>query len=57
MRRLEAELNRPTDPAHVDNPDLSADEEDRSYGWAEGQRTFHVRITPHDISGRRLLPA
>jgi hypothetical protein len=25
--------------------------------WAEGQRMLHIRFTPHDISGRRLLPA
>ena len=25
--------------------------------WAEGNRTFHVRITPSSITGRRLLPA
>ena len=31
--------------------------DDRPIAWAEGQRTLHVRITPHDISGRRLLPA
>lgn len=38
------------DPAEVpDDP--------RPVAWAEGERTFHVRITPHDISGRRLLPA
>lgn len=45
------------DAAHVDSADLPADDEDRPHAWAEGQRTFHVRITPHDISGRRLLPA
>ena len=32
-------------------------DDDRPVAWAEGQRTFYVRITPHDISGRRLLPA
>lgn len=40
---------------YVDQSDLPADE-DRPHTWAEGQRTLHVRITPHDISGRRLLP-
>jgi len=25
--------------------------------WAEGQRTFHVRITPREITGRRLIAA
>jgi nitroimidazol reductase NimA-like FMN-containing flavoprotein (pyridoxamine 5'-phosphate oxidase superfamily) len=42
---------------HVDSADLPADDSDRPHAWAEGQRTFHVRITPSDISGRRLLPA
>lgn len=42
--------------AYVDPTDLPA-EEGRPRTWAEGQRTLHVRITPHDISGRRLLPA
>ena len=42
--------------AYVDPTDLPADE-DRPHKWAEGQRTLHIRITPHDISGRRLLPA
>lgn len=41
---------------YVDPADLR-DADDRPVAWAEGQRTFHVRITPHDISGRRLLPA
>lgn len=42
--------------AYVDPVELP-DEGNRPVAWAEGQRTFHVRITPHDISGRRLLPA
>ena len=42
--------------AYVDPTDLPADK-DRPHTWAEGQRTLHIRITPHDISGRRLLPA
>jgi hypothetical protein len=42
--------------AYVDPTDLPADE-DRPHTWAEGQRTLHVRITPHNIAGRRLLPA
>jgi len=25
--------------------------------WAEGQRTLHIRITPGDITGRRVLEA
>lgn len=44
------------DAAHVEAAELPADD-DRPHAWAEGQRTFYVRITPHDISGRRLLPA
>ena len=44
------------DAAYVDYADLPGDD-NRPVAWAEGQRTFHVRITPHDISGRRLLPA
>jgi nitroimidazol reductase NimA-like FMN-containing flavoprotein (pyridoxamine 5'-phosphate oxidase superfamily) len=42
--------------AYVESTDLPADDA-RPHTWAEGQRTLHVRITPHDISGRRLLPA
>ena len=42
--------------AHVDSDELP-EEDDRPIAWAEGDRTFHVRITPHDISGRRLFPA
>lgn len=44
------------DAAHVESEDLP-DEDDRPVAWAEGQRTLHVRITPHDITGRRLLTA
>jgi hypothetical protein len=44
------------DAAYIDMEDLP-DHEDRPVAWAEGQRTFHVRITAHDITGRRLLPA
>ena len=42
--------------AYVEFEDLP-DEDDRPQAWAEGQRTMHVRITPHDITGRRLLAA
>ena len=42
--------------AYVDPTDLPADE-DRPHTRAEGQRSLHIRITPHEISGRRLLPA
>ena len=41
---------------HADVADLP-DTDSRPVAWAEGQRTFHVRITPHDITGRRLLGA
>jgi hypothetical protein len=44
------------DATHVDSPDLP-DADSPPVAWAEGQRTFHVRITPHDITGRRLLPS
>jgi len=44
------------DATYVDEADLPADD-DRPHAWAEGERTLHVRITPHDISGRRLMPA
>jgi nitroimidazol reductase NimA-like FMN-containing flavoprotein (pyridoxamine 5'-phosphate oxidase superfamily) len=44
------------DATYVDEADLPADD-DRPHTWAEGERTLHVRITPHDISGRRLMPA
>lgn len=44
------------DAAYVESADLPTDD-DRPHTWAEGQRTLHVRITPRDISGRRLLPA
>lgn len=43
------------DSAHVEDADLP-DPDNRPVAWAEGQRTFHVRITPHDVTGRRLLP-
>ena len=44
------------DAAHVDTPDLPADDEDRPHAWAEGERTFHVRITPHDIRAGGSCP-
>jgi uncharacterized protein len=43
--------------ARYADPDDVAVASARPHTWAEGQRTLHVRITPHDISGRRLLPA
>jgi len=42
--------------AYVDPAELP-DSDDRPVAWPEGQRTLHVRITPHEISGRRLLTA
>ena len=42
--------------SYVEAAELPADQ-GRPHAWAEGQRTLYVRITPHDISGRRLLPA
>jgi uncharacterized protein len=44
------------DAGHVE-PDELPDEDARPVAWAEGLRTLYVRITPHDISGRRLLPS
>jgi nitroimidazol reductase NimA-like FMN-containing flavoprotein (pyridoxamine 5'-phosphate oxidase superfamily) len=43
------------DAAYVEPTEVPDDP--RPVPWAEGQRTFHVRITPDDISGRRILPA
>ena len=37
--------------------DHLAELSERPVPWAEGSRTFHVRITPSSITGRRLLPA
>ena len=44
------------DAAYVEAGDLPAPSQ-RPVAWAEGQRTLYVRITPRDVSGRRLLPA
>ena len=44
------------DAAYVEYADLPEDRP-RPVAWAEGLRTFHVRITPGEITGRRLLPA
>ena len=41
---------------YVDNADLPEAARGR-FAWAEGQRTFHVRITPREITGRRLVAA
>lgn len=42
--------------SYVDSGDLPAGQ-DPPFAWAEGQRTLHIRITPHEITGRRLIPA
>jgi nitroimidazol reductase NimA-like FMN-containing flavoprotein (pyridoxamine 5'-phosphate oxidase superfamily) len=42
--------------SYVEPGDLP-DDSDRPHAWAEGQRNLHIRITPLQISGRRLLPA
>lgn len=44
------------DAEYVDPSDLP-EQAKRPVAWAEGQRTFHIRITPHDITGQRLLSA
>lgn len=38
-------------------PELPPDVADRPVPWAEGTRTFHLRISPTEITGRRLLPS
>jgi uncharacterized protein len=45
------------DAAYVEREELPDDADAQPIAWAEGQRSFHVRLTPHDITGRRLLPA
>jgi hypothetical protein len=42
--------------AHIDAATLPA-EGARPFPWAEGERSLVVRITPDEITGRRLLPA
>lgn len=42
--------------AFVEPSELPASD-DAPQPWAEGVRTFTVRITPREISGRRLMPA
>jgi len=41
---------------HVETAAPSA-EGDQPFPWAEGERSLLVRITPDEITGRRLLPA
>lgn len=43
-------------PSVVEQGGLPADDE-RPEPWAEGTRTLYVRLTPTDITGRRLVPA
>lgn len=38
-------------------PDRLPESDDKPTPWAEGERTYHVRITPSSITGRRILPA
>lgn len=40
----------------VDQFDLPPDPEDRPSPWAEGVRTYTLRIRPDIVSGRRLIP-
>ncbi len=40
--------------SHVDRWELPA-AGDRPTPWAEGGRNFHVRLSPHNVSGRRLV--
>ena len=42
--------------SYVPPGDLPDDEEARPYPWAEGVRTLVVRITPDQVTGRRVLP-
>jgi nitroimidazol reductase NimA-like FMN-containing flavoprotein (pyridoxamine 5'-phosphate oxidase superfamily) len=44
------------DATFVEFDDLP-EEDVRPIPWAEGQRNLHIRITPHDVSGRRLVAA
>ena len=37
--------------------DTPADPDDRPYPWAEGSRSFMLRIRSDTITGRRLIPA
>jgi nitroimidazol reductase NimA-like FMN-containing flavoprotein (pyridoxamine 5'-phosphate oxidase superfamily) len=40
-------------PAYGELPD----DDRRPYPWAEGDRSFHVRVRTTDLTGRRLVPA
>jgi len=37
--------------------ELPADPGDRPYPWAEGNRSYVLRVTPDSITGVRLMPA
>jgi len=41
----------------AEHGDLPVEDDERPNPWVEGTRTLFVRITPHKITGRRLLPA
>ena len=41
----------------VSYDELPHDAVARPYPWVEGTRTFVLRITPREITGRRLVPA
>ncbi|MFT4082524.1 MAG: pyridoxamine 5'-phosphate oxidase family protein [Nocardioides sp.] len=43
------------DATFVESADLPA-ADTRPAPWVEGARPFHVRITPDEITGRRLVP-
>lgn len=38
----------------VEYPDLPSDALDRPEPWPDGSRMLHVRVTPRELSGRRL---
>lgn len=37
--------------------ELPIGDDERPSPWVEGMRTLYVRLTPHGLSGRRLLPS
>lgn len=37
--------------------ELPTVDDERPSPWVEGTRTLYVRLTPHTVTGRRLLPA
>jgi uncharacterized protein len=36
--------------------ELTRDDANRPFPWADGVRTLYVRVTPRSVTGRRLLP-